>query len=126
MPAMNDKNCEEGKRAQRRKMEEPKQKQREDLHECSKSRKKQSQSRQNITVSRQDSKEINGKENNLGPQRQAGEKPEKQQQDSLSQVPIPVEICKEDAQDKSDSSSRSQQKKQGKKKKKMSLGKCGA
>lgn len=116
MPAMNDKNCEEGKRAQRRKMEEPKQKQREDLHECSKSRKKQSQSRQNITVSRQDSKEINGKENNLGPQRQ----------DSLSQVPIPVEICKEDAQDKSDSSSRSQQKKQGKKKKKMSLGKCGA
>lgn len=121
MPAMNDKNCEEGKRAQRRKMEEPKQKQREDLNECSKSRKKQSQSRQNITVSRQDSKEINGKENNLGPQRQAGEKPEKQRQDSLSQVPIPVEICKEDAQDKSDSSSRSQQKKQGKKKKKMSL-----
>lgn len=125
MPVINDKNSEEGKRAQRRKMEEPKQKQREDLNECSKSR-KQSQSRQNMTVSRQDSKEINGRENNLGPQRQAGEKSEKQRQDSLSHVLIPVEICKEDAQDKSDSSSRSQQKKQGKKKKKMSLGKYGA
>lgn len=102
-------------------MEEPKQKQREDLSEGSKSRKKQSQSRQNIAVSRQDSKE-----NNLGPQRQAGEKPEKHRQDSLSQVPIPVEICKQNAQDKSNSSSQSQQKKQGKKKKKISLGKYGA
>ena len=107
-------------------MEELKKKQREDLSEGSKSRKKQSQSRQNIAVSRQDSKENNGKGNNLGPQRQAGEKPEKQRQDSLSQVPIPVEICKQDAQDKSNSSSQSQQKKQGKKKKKISLGKYGA
>jgi len=124
MPDTNGKDNIEGKRAQRRKVEEPKQKQPEVTDEGCKSRKKQSNASLDVTVSRQGSRvECNGKENNFSPRRKAEEKLEKKRQESVSPDPAPVQGNKDESQDKADNSGRLPQKKQGKKKKKMSLGK---
>lgn len=124
MPDTNGKDNNEGKRAQRRKVEEPKQKQPEVTDEGCKARKKQSSGSSDVTVSRQASRgECNGKENNFSPRRKAEEKLEKKRQESVSPDPAPVQDNKDESQDKSDNSGRLPQKKQGKKKKKMSLGK---
>ena len=124
MPATNGKDNDEGKRAQRRKVEEPKQKKPEMPNEVCKSRKKQTLASEDVTLSRQGSKvECNGKENNFGTRRKSEEKSEKKRQELVSPEPVPVQTSKNDAQEKTDVISRSQQKKQGKKKKKVSLGK---
>lgn len=125
MPVTNGKDNSEEKQAQRRKVEEPKQKRPEVTDEGCKSRKKQNHASQNVTASRQGVKvDCNGKENNFGTRRKVEEKSEKKRQESVSPDPAPVQNNKDDAQDKSDlNSGRLPQKKQGKKKKKVSLGK---
>lgn len=119
-PVTNGKDSDEKKRPQRRKVEEPKQKQPEVVDEGYKSHRKLNHASQNVTVSRQGSLECNGKENNFGTRRKAEEKSEKNRQESVSPDPPHVHSNNGDA-DKSDNSSRLPQKKQGKKKKKVSL-----
>ena len=109
---------EEKKPAQRRKVEEQKRKQPEALDEGCSSRKKQSHASQDVTVSRQGSRETcNGKET----RRKSEQKSEKKRQESVS--PDPNKFKKSDA-GKSENGGRLPQKKQGKKKKKVSLGKA--
>lgn len=106
---------EEKKPAQRRKVEEQKRKQPEALDEGCSSRKKQSHASQDVTVSRQGSRETcNGKET----RRKSEQKSEKKRQESVS--PDPNKFKKSDA-GKSENGGRLPQKKQGKKKKKVSL-----
>ena len=121
--ANNVKERENGKPVNRRKVEEPKQKQ-PIPSEAGKSRKKHDHANQDVTVSRQESRvECNGKENNFGSRKKSEEKSEKKRQEPVSPEP-PAPVCnnKDEGQSKIDSNSRLPQKRQGKKKKKISLG----